>query len=84
MNNTKWEELRIAMLGLDRAPLWRTRDVENRYESCWDGDWLHHIKQGGYNTIEWVEIAAANPEQLRAINSAGTTECAGRAHGCRV
>ena len=32
MNNTKWEELRAAMYGLDGLrPRWRTKDLESGY-----------------------------------------------------
>ncbi|WP_234836956.1 DUF6678 family protein [Sinorhizobium meliloti] len=31
MNNTKWDELRLAMHALDRRPLWRCKDVNGHY-----------------------------------------------------
>ena len=71
MNNTKWEELRLAMLNArGHSPRWRTRDVETGYLSPWGGDWLHHFRQGGYSNIEWVEIAAQDAEQLATIQAA--------------
>ena len=44
-------------------PQWRTKDVENGYLSSWDGDWYYHFKDGGYESIEWVEIKVTSPEQ---------------------
>ncbi|HET9216274.1 MAG TPA: DUF6678 family protein [Terriglobia bacterium] len=71
MNNTKWEELRLAMYELgDLSPLWRTRDVENGYQSDWDGEWFYHFRLGGYETIEWVEMKIVSPEQRSAVLSA--------------
>lgn len=63
MNNTKWDELRLAMYGLDHmSPRWRTKDVSG-YLSEWDGEWFHHFRSGGYDSIEWVEIQVTSPEQ---------------------
>lgn len=70
MNNTKWEELRLAMLEFEDSPRWRTRDVQTGYESHWDREWYYHFRDGGYSSIEWVEIAADSPEQLLAIQAA--------------
>jgi len=69
MNNTKWEELRLAMLDLEQPPRWRTRDIRTGYESPWDLEWCYHFRQGGYSSIEWVEIAAESPEKLLAIKA---------------
>ena len=71
MNNTKWEELRLAMYNLGALrPMWCTRDVESGYESSWDGEWFYHFLYGGYDTIEWVEIRIDSPEQEQAVLSA--------------
>ena len=56
MNNTKWDELRLAMYSLEPTPRWRTKDVDSGYESDWDREWFYHFREGGYDTIEWVEI----------------------------
>jgi hypothetical protein len=57
MNNTKWDELRLAMDNLGgMRPRLRTKDVENGYTSNWDREWFHHFRIGGYKTIEWVEV----------------------------
>jgi len=64
MNNTKWDELRLAMYALgEQSPRWRTRDVENGYVCPWDGEWFYHFRDGGYETVDWVEIEAASIQQ---------------------
>jgi hypothetical protein len=68
MNDTKWDELRLAMYGLDElAPRWRTLDVESGYLSMWDREWYYHFRNGGYKSIQWVEIAADTVEQQVAV-----------------
>ncbi|KQZ35135.1 DUF6678 family protein [Duganella sp. Root1480D1] len=68
MNNTKWDELRLAMFELgENSPKWRTLDAENGHLSEWDGEWFHHFHAGGYKFIKWVEIAIENPLQEQAV-----------------
>ncbi len=70
MNNTKWEELRLAMCALQPlAPRWRTRDVDTGYLSGWDGEWFHHFRAGDYDTIEWLEIQLTSPQQEAAVTA---------------
>ena len=70
MNNTKWEELRLAMYGLGGLrPEWRTKDLSG-YLSPWDGDWYYHFREGGYDTIQWVEIRATAPPQGEVVEAA--------------
>jgi hypothetical protein len=70
MNDTKWDELRRAMYALGEAsPRWRTKDLSG-YLSLWDGEWFYHFCGGGYDTIEWVEIWTATPEQDAAVEAA--------------
>ena len=85
MNNTKWEELRAAMYELEKpSSKWRTRIVWSGFESGWDSEWFSHLKDGGYEDIEWVEISPATVEQaamvlaaLRAIHVPGIKTDAG-------
>jgi len=71
MNNTKWEELRLAMYSLgDLSPQWRTRVMYTGYESSWDGEWFYHFRGGGYDDIEWVEIKVRSAEQSDAVLNA--------------
>src|SRR5262249_38507776 len=70
MNDTKWDELRQAMYGLgDASPRWRTKDISG-YVCPWDGEWFYHFRNGGYDTIEWVEIRTGTPEQDAAVEAA--------------
>ena len=78
MNNTKWEELRLAMYGVDPAPRFRTRTVETGHVSSWDSEWYHHFREGGYDSIEWVEIEPVDEDshplilaELRRIHVPG-------------
>jgi len=54
MNDTKWEEIRVAMYNLKNKPAWRTRDLLNGYLSHWDSEWLYHLMD--FCSIEWLEI----------------------------
>lgn len=56
MNDTKWCELRNAMLSLARTPKYRLQcllsppaDLGN-----WDGDWYYHLPTFAW--IEWLDI----------------------------
>jgi hypothetical protein len=70
MNDARWDELRVAMYGLGRlSPRWRAKDVSG-HVSDWDGEWFYHFREGGYASIEWVEILAASPEQDAAVETA--------------
>ncbi len=74
MNNTKWEEVRTAMYGLeDLKPAWRTRDLETGYVSVWDREWFYHLSEGGYDRIEWLEIRVTSREQDAAVLAALTS-----------
>ncbi|WP_375314913.1 DUF6678 family protein [Schlesneria sp. DSM 10557] len=89
MNDTKWNELRLAMYELDDlSPLWRVKDLSG-YLCPWDGDWFYHFRTGGYDSIEWVEIQITSPAQdsavlklLREIHLPGhRTDCGFRVYG---
>lgn len=67
MNDTKWDEIRLAMYNLgDLRPRWRTKDV-NGYVCQWNGEWFYHFREGGYSTIEWVEIETSSADQDAAV-----------------
>jgi predicted protein tyrosine phosphatase len=70
MNNTKWEEIHVAMLELDSlSPKWRTKDRETGFVCPWDGEWFYHFREGGYESIEWVEIGVTSPEQDHEVEA---------------
>ena len=68
MNNTKWEELCSEMYSLKvSSPLWRTKDHATGYLSPWNGDWFYHFREGGFNSIEWVELKIDSTAQYEII-----------------
>ena len=60
MNNTKWEEIRLAMYEYPLTALWRIKNIDSGYLSNWDGEWFYHFRAEGYETIEWLEIKIDN------------------------
>jgi hypothetical protein len=71
MNDTKWDELRLAMYELGASsPQWRTKTLGSGYVSPWDGEWFYHFRAGGYADIEWVEIKLASPTQKMDVLTA--------------
>ncbi len=71
MNNTKWDELRLTMYSLGPlCPKWRTKDIQTGFIPEWDGEWFHHFRTGGYESIEWVEIRVTSAEQDEAVANA--------------
>ena len=66
MNNTKWEELRLAMSALDPSPRWSALS-SNGYRSPPDREWFHHFRAGGYADILHVDIFADSPEHRQTI-----------------
>jgi hypothetical protein len=71
MNDTKWDELRLAMYELGASsPLWRTKTLGSGYVCEWDGEWFYHFRIGGYADIEWVEIKIASPPQKMNVLTA--------------
>ncbi|MDQ0251109.1 hypothetical protein J2W22_003173 [Sphingomonas kyeonggiensis] len=87
-NNTKWDELRLAMYGMASPPQFRCRMLSGHYGSP-DGEWFYHFRDGGYADIEFVDILphadTDRPEilsHLKAIGLAGhPTEQGFRVYG---
>jgi hypothetical protein len=69
MNNTKWDELRLAMYGMKLAPRYRTMST-NGYYSRLDFGWYYHFRNGGYDDIRYVDIFAESDAQRDEIRSA--------------
>nr|CAP48563.1 putative integron gene cassette protein [uncultured bacterium] len=69
MNDTKWDELRIAMYEYPQTLMWRTKDIENGYISEWDAEWYYHFRPSlnSYKTIEWVEILIDDEQTKQEI-----------------
>lgn len=67
MNNTKWNELRLAMYAIEPAPRWSTLS-QNGYRSPPDREWYYHFRDRGYEDILYVDIFAddlAHRERIR-------------------
>ncbi|MGQ3214773.1 DUF6678 family protein [Shinella sp.] len=69
MNNTKWDELRLAMYGLGSLTYFRAKDM-NGYYSPPDAEWFHHFRTGGYETMVYVDIIAKDATHREAIRAA--------------
>jgi monoamine oxidase len=63
MNDTKLDEFRRAMYGLESSrPFWRTKDLSGDV-TCWDRDWRMHFRTSFYSSIEWVDIKITSSDQ---------------------
>jgi hypothetical protein len=62
-NNTKWEELRAAMLELPAGhrPQFRSETLEG-HQSEFDGEWFYHFREGGYADIRYFDLRSPNEE----------------------
>ena len=69
MNNTKWNELRLAMYKTAPAPRWSVLR-KNGYRSLADREWYYHFRDGGYEDIVHVDIFADNLEHRECIRMA--------------
>lgn len=72
MNDTKWDELRLAMHGIEPGPQWSTIDRDTGYRNDPDGDWFYHFRIGRYETILYVDIATPSVQQREAVRIALT------------
>ena len=87
-NDTKWDELRLAMYGMASPPDFRCMMLSGHYGAS-DSEWYYHFRIGGYADIEFVDILprtdADRPEilsHLKAIGLAGhATEQGFRVYG---
>lgn len=77
MNNTKWNEIRMAMVSMESPPLWKIMSL-NGYESAVDSDWFYHFSVGGFLDIQYLDVLTSSVEQhaevgaiLRAIHLPG-------------
>ena len=68
MNDTKWEELRLAMHELGPlGPRYRVRNIDSGFVSDWDGEWFYHFRVGSHAKIEWVDLRVSAGEQEDAV-----------------
>lgn len=68
MNNTKWNEIRLAMIAMESPPLWIITYL-NGYQSMVDGEWFYHFKEGGYLDIQYLDILTNSVEQHAMVGS---------------
>ncbi|WP_327197080.1 DUF6678 family protein [Sphingobium yanoikuyae] len=72
MNDTKWNEIRLAMYGLSPSPAWRAFDLSG-YQSAIDREWYYHFRAGGYTSMQYVDIlvddAAQRSHVLQALRT---------------
>jgi hypothetical protein len=70
-NDTKWRELRTAILGLEGAnpPSFRCMNVETGRLGPWDSEWFYHWLHGGWEWMEWVELLVHTPQQRDAVRA---------------
>lgn len=68
-NDTKWDELRLAMYGLDDSPQFRCQTLAGHYSSA-DSEWFYHFREGGYDDIRFVDILISSQGQRTVVLSA--------------
>lgn len=68
MNNTKWNEIRMAMVSIESSPLWKITFL-NGYESAVDGEWFYHFCEGGYLDIKYLDIMTNSVEQHTMVGT---------------
>jgi hypothetical protein len=73
-NDTRWEELRLAMYGMTPSPQFRCMNLSGYYSAA-DDEWYYHFRDGGYEGIEFIDILprtdADRPEILSHLKSIG-------------
>ncbi|WP_084879168.1 DUF6678 family protein [Pantoea cypripedii] len=68
MNNTKWNEIRMAMVSIESPPLWKITFL-NGYESAVDSEWFYHFSEGGYLDIQYLDILTNSVEQHATVGT---------------
>ncbi|MDX3967260.1 MAG: hypothetical protein QHD01_11745 [Bradyrhizobium sp.] len=85
-NDTKWRELREAMLDLASSdqPRFRCKNLETGGLSQWDGEWFYHWTNSGRDWMVWAELSTETTHQrelvraiLKRIRFAGEETAAG-------
>lgn len=68
MNDTKWEEVRLAMYALDPSPAWSTLSTNGHHHGP-DRDWFYHFRNGSYEDLVHVDIHVATSGQRELVRS---------------
>jgi hypothetical protein len=66
MNNTKWDELRVAMYSIRPAPGFRCMMLNGNYSQL-DSEWYYHFRDGGYGDIRYVDIFVQDGNQRKVV-----------------
>jgi hypothetical protein len=69
MNDTKWDELRLAMHALTFGPAWSSLST-NGFQSPRDRDWFYHFYAGGYEDIIHVDIFVEHDAMRDGVRAA--------------
>jgi hypothetical protein len=72
-NDTKWNELREAMLSLpaETRPKWRSLSLNGFDRGWYDWDWSYHFfAGGGYRDLRHVDIASTDETTDAAVLAA--------------
>lgn len=70
INDTRWAELRLAMLDIEPRPTWSSVSRQTGYRYDPDADWFYHFRIGPYSDLLLVDIATPDPEQRAAARVA--------------
>ena len=65
-NDTKWEELRLAMHEMRVPPAFRCKDLSGFYSEP-DREWFYHFRNGGYQSIEYVDVLVEGDPQRQSV-----------------
>lgn len=68
MSDTKWRELRLAMLGLEQAPQWFST-ATNGFRYGPDSEWFYHFQDAVYSDLLHVDIIARDEAHRELIRS---------------
>ena len=70
-NDTKWRDLRTAVLELENAerPRFRCMNMEAGCLGEWDSEWYYHRLDGGWHWMEWAELRLRNPQQRDTVRA---------------
>ena len=51
------------------SPRLRVKDIEATQPGPWDGEWYYHFREGGYGSMEWVELQLKDESQRDDVAS---------------
>jgi hypothetical protein len=70
-NNTKWSELRDAMVGrYPRAPSFRVKTLNWLGESRWDVEWYYHFR----SDYDWKDMVWVDMKPQPSVNAISSDE----------